>query len=57
MERFGFAQAVDHMERGGRVRRRAWQNKKFFLARDSEFHLTDDDVFASDWELHGGKND
>lgn len=52
MERFGFAQAVDHMQRDGKVRRATWQNKRFFLTRDSEFHLTEADVFASDWELH-----
>lgn len=52
MERFGFAQAVDHVIRGGKIRRVVWQNKRYFLTRESTFHLTEADVFASDWELH-----
>lgn len=56
-ERFGFAQAVDHMSRDGKVRRVVWRNKRFFLTRESEFHLTEADVFARDWELHKREND
>lgn len=50
-ERHAFLQALDHMLRGGRIRRLKWQNPKFSLSKTSQFVLTEDDVFAKDWVL------
>jgi hypothetical protein len=49
--RTDFAAAISHLLQGGKIRRKAWLNKKYHLTKTSQYHLTEHDVLATDWEL------